>query len=148
MNNIVRQKSVPSEADGPPVSDQHVPTQKLKRVVPPKPRFSFLRRTAKLLQSRLQRRVPPVLQLTAVECGAASLAMILGYYGRQTRVAEIRDGYGIGRDGLSALDIVKAARNYGMRVRAISLRGQIDEFRFVSLPAIIHWEFNHFMVVE
>ena len=59
-----------------------------------------------------------------------------------------RDGYGIGRDGLSALDIVKAARNYGMRVRAISVRGQIDEFRFVSLPAIVHWEFNHFMVVE
>ena len=61
---------------------------------------------------------------------------------------KIRDRYGIGRDGLTALDIVKAARNYGMRVRAISLRGQIDEFRFVSLPAIIHWEFNHFMVVE
>lgn len=148
MNNIVRQKSVPPETDGPPISDQHGPTQKLKRVVAPKPRFSFLRRAAKLLPSRLQRRVPPVLQLTAVECGAACLAMILGYYGRQTRVAEIRDGYGIGRDGLSALDIVKAARNYGMRVRAISLRGQIDEFRFVSLPAIVHWEFNHFMVVE
>jgi HlyB family type I secretion system ABC transporter len=74
--------------------------------------------------------------------------MILSYYGRKSRVAEIRDRYGIGRDGLTALDIVKAARNYGMRVRAISLRGQIDEFRFVSLPAIIHWEFNHFMVVE
>ena len=148
MNNIVRQNPVPPEKDTPPVSDQQVPTQKLKRVVPPRPRFRFLRSADSLLQSRLQRRVPPVLQLTAVECGAACLAMILGYYGRKTRVAEIRDGYGIGRDGLSALDIVKAARNYGMRVRAISLRGQIDEFRFVSLPAIVHWEFNHFIVVE
>ncbi|HEY4034728.1 MAG TPA: peptidase domain-containing ABC transporter [Ktedonobacteraceae bacterium] len=148
MKNIVRQKPVPPEADIPPVSDQQAPTQKLKRVVPSRPRFSFLRSTASFLQSSLRRRVPPVLQLTAVECGAACLAMILGYYGRKTRVAEIRDGYGIGRDGLSALDIVKAARNYGMRVRAISVRGQIDEFRFVSLPAIVHWEFNHFMVVE
>src|SRR5205807_1211375 len=51
-------------------------------------------------------------------------------------------------DGLSALGIVKAARSYGMRVRAISLQGQIDDFRFISLPVIVHWEFNHFMVVE
>ncbi len=148
MNNTVHQNPVPPENDVPPVSDQQVPTQKLKRVVPPRLRFRSLRSAASRLQSRLQRRVPPVLQLTAVECGAACLAMILGYYGRKTRVAEIRDGYGIGRDGLSALDIVKAARHYGMRVRAISLRGQIDEFRFVSLPAIVHWEFNHFIVVE
>ena len=89
MKNIVRQKPVPPEADIPPVSDQQAPTQKLKRVVPPRPRFSFLRSTASLLQSSLRRRVPPVLQLTAVECGAACLAMILGYYGRKTRVAEI-----------------------------------------------------------
>jgi ATP-binding cassette, subfamily B, bacterial len=149
MHNIVRQQFVPSEADVPAVSDQQAPTQKLQRVVPPQPRFSLIRSAVRQLRSRgRRRRVPPVLQLTAVECGAACLAMILGYYGRRTRVVEIRDAYGIGRDGLSALDIVKAARNYGMRVRAISLRGQIDEFRFVSLPAIVHWEFNHFMVVE
>ena len=148
MNNTARHNPIPPEKDVSPVADQQTPTQKLKRAAPLKPGFSFLQHAASLLQNRLQRRVPPVLQLTAVECGAACLAMILGYYGRKTRVAEIRDGYGIGRDGLSALDIVKAARNYGMRVRAISLRGQIDEFRFVSLPAIVHWEFNHFIVVE
>jgi len=109
---------------------------------------SFLRGVSSLWRTKVRRRVPPVLQLTAVECGAACLAMVLSYYGRQTRVTEIRNGYGIGRDGLSALDIVKAARSYGMRVRAISVRGQIDEFNFVSFPAIVHWEFNHFMVVE
>ncbi len=139
MNNTARHNPIPPEKDVSPVADQQTPTQKLKRATPLKPRFSFLQHAANLLQNRIQRKVPPVLQLTAVECGAACLAMILGYYGRKTRVAEIRDGYGIGRDGLSALDIVKAARNYGMRVRAISLRGQIDEFRFVSLPAIVHW---------
>ena len=148
MNNTVRQKFVPPEGNVPSVFDQQAPTQKLKRVKPPKPKFSFLHSAARFWQTMLRRRVPTVLQLTAVECGAACLAMILSYYGRKSRVAEIRDRYGIGRDGLTALDIVKAARNYGMRVRAISLRGQIDEFRFVSLPAIIHWEFNHFMVVE
>lgn len=148
MSNIIRQKPISPEADVSSVSDQQVTTQKRKRVVPPRPRFNFLRSVASFLQSSRRRRVPLVLQLTAVECGAACLAMILAYYGRKTRIAEIRDGYGIGRDGLSALDIVKAARNYGMRVRAVSLRGQIEEFRFVSLPAIVHWEFNHFMVVE
>jgi ATP-binding cassette subfamily B protein len=148
MKNTVRQKFVPPEKGVPSVFDQQTPTQKLKRVKPPRSKFSFLHSAARSWQTRLRRRVPSVLQLTAVECGAACLAMILSYYGRKSRVAEIRDRYGIGRDGLTALDIVKAARNYGMRVRAISLRGQIDEFRFVSLPAIIHWEFNHFMVVE
>ena len=148
MKNTVRQKFVPPEGNVPSVFDQQAPTQKLKRVKPPQPKFSFLHSATRFWQTMLRRRVPTVLQLTAVECGAACLAMILSYYGRKSRVAEIRDRYGIGRDGLSALDIVKAARNYGMRVRAISLRGQIDEFRFVSLPAIIHWEFNHFMVVE
>ena len=81
-----------------------------------------------------------------VECGAASLAMILSYYGRKSSVSEVRDHCGVGRDGLSALSIVKAARSYGLRVRAIAL--QEDDFRFVTLPAIIHWEFNHFLIVE
>src|SRR5439155_19241545 len=119
-----------------------------KRVVQQQPRPSLWHSVSSLWLRKLQRRVPPVLQMTAIECGAACLAMILSYYGRKTRVAEIRDLYGVGRDGLSALGIVKAARSYGMRVRAISLQGQIDDFRFVSLPAIVHWEFNHFMVVE
>jgi ATP-binding cassette subfamily B protein len=91
-------------------------------------------------------RVPQVTQMSEVECGAACLAMILQYYGRKTPVAEIRDRYGVGRDGLSALSIVKAARNYGLRVRAVSLPN--TDFRYVTLPAIIHWEFNHFIVVE
>jgi ATP-binding cassette, subfamily B, bacterial len=129
-------------------TEPQAPMQKQEPVVQQKPRSNILHGMASFWQSKLRWKVPLVLQLTAVECGAACLAMILSYYGRQTRVREIRDGYGIGRDGLSAMDIIRAARSYGMRVRAISLRGQIDEFRFVSLPVIIHWEFNHFMVVE
>jgi len=147
MNNIFYQKPVPPDTNVPPVSDQS-PTHKLKRVVPQRSQSGLWHRVSHLWSRKLRRRVPPVLQMTAIECGAACLAMILSYYGRKTKVAEVRDLYGVGRDGLSALGIVKAARSYGMRVRAISLQGQIDDFRFISLPVIVHWEFNHFMVVE
>jgi ATP-binding cassette, subfamily B, bacterial len=93
-----------------------------------------------------RRRVPVLQQISMVECGAACLAMVLSYYGRKTTISEVREQCGIGRDGLTALDIVKAARKYGARVRAVSLKE--NDFRFVALPAIVHWEFNHFIVVE
>lgn len=94
-----------------------------------------------------RRRLPVILQLNAVECGAACLAMILSYYGRQTRVSECRQQCGVGRDGLTAQTIAEAARHYGLRVKAYSV-GKLADFKHVSLPAIIHWKFNHFMVVE
>lgn len=93
-----------------------------------------------------RRKVPELLQMNAVECGAACLAMILSYYGRKTSVAEINKNTGVGRDGLSALSIVQAARRYGLKVRTISLEAK--DFHFVSLPAIVYWQFNHFLVVE
>jgi HlyB family type I secretion system ABC transporter len=91
-------------------------------------------------------RVPVVHQLSAVECGAACLSMILSYHGRETSLSECRERLGIGRDGVTALTIAKAARALGLRVKAYSL--QSPDFRFVTLPAIVHWEFNHFIVVE
>ncbi|HEX6292731.1 MAG TPA: peptidase domain-containing ABC transporter [Herpetosiphonaceae bacterium] len=97
--------------------------------------------------SRLgRRRVPVLLQLSAVECGAACLAMILSYYGRQTRVAECRDLCAIGRDGTTALTLAKVARQFGLRVKAYSL--EPAAFEHVPLPAIVHWDFKHFVVVE
>lgn len=96
-----------------------------------------------------RRKVPELLQMNSVECGAACLAMILNYYGRKTSVSEIYKSTGIGRDGLSALNIVRVARRYGLKVRTISLEAkEASDFRFVSLPAIVYWEFNHFLVVE
>lgn len=91
-------------------------------------------------------RVPVVHQLSAAECGAACLSMILSYHGRETSLSECRERLGIGRDGVTALTIAKAARALGLRVKAYSL--QSPDFRFVTLPAIVHWEFNHFIVVE
>lgn len=103
---------------------------------------------AKVVQRQLfrRRRIPVLYQMASVECGAACLAMILSYYGRQTSVSEVRDRCHVGRDGLSALDIVKAGRNYNLRVRAVTVRE--NTLKKVTLPAIVHWEFNHFMVVE
>src|SRR3989440_9922318 len=99
-----------------------------------------------MIQKMRRKRVPQLSQMSVAECGLACLAMVLTYFGRKTSISELRVHYGVGRDGVSALGIVRAARHYGMRVRAISL--QQNDFRFVKLPVIVHWEFNHFLVVE
>lgn len=93
-----------------------------------------------------RRQVPVLLQLSAVECGAACLAMVLSYYGRQTRVAECRLALDAGRDGVKALALAQTARSFGLRVKAFSL--EPSAFKDIPLPAIAHWEFNHFVVVE
>jgi ABC-type bacteriocin/lantibiotic exporter with double-glycine peptidase domain len=105
-----------------------------------------LSRWRQMLARLRPRRIPVLLQLSAVECGAACLAMLLSYYGHATTVADVRQRCQVGRDGLSALDLVKAARSYGLRVRAVSL--QEDDLSLISVPAIVHWEFNHFLIVE
>jgi ATP-binding cassette subfamily B protein len=113
---------------------------------PQKARQPPLARLRVLATSVGRRRVRPLLQMTEVECGLTCLAMVLAYYGRKVSVSDLRLQFGTGRDGASALNIVKAARHYGLRVRALSL--QHSEFRHMTLPAIVHWEFNHFVVVE
>lgn len=105
---------------------------------------SFSWRQTRLLFQR--RRLAELLQMNATECGAASLAMILNYYGHKISVSEVRQRCGSGRDGVSASTIVNAARLYGLRAQAISV--SLDEVRYVTLPAIVHWEFNHFVVLE
>lgn len=95
---------------------------------------------------RRLRRVPVVLQLTAVECGAACLAMILSHFGRPTAVAECRAACPIGRDGVTAQGLLDAARRLGLRGRAIAI--ELDRLPRLPLPAIVHWEFRHFVVLE
>lgn len=112
----------------------------------PQPQAVPLRAVRAAVKKVQKPRVPEIAQMSAVECGLASLAMVLSYHGRKTTIAELRAQSGLGRDGLSALSIVKIARNHNMRVRAISL--QQSDLRNVPLPAIVHWEFNHFLVVE
>ncbi|MFB8140919.1 cysteine peptidase family C39 domain-containing protein, partial [Streptomyces parvus] len=96
--------------------------------------------------SIIRRRVPVRLQSTSVECGVAALAMVLGYHGRSTAVAELRDRMVLSRDGASAASIARQARELGMKVRAF--RAEPDALRDLALPLIAHWGMNHFVVIE
>lgn len=94
-----------------------------------------------------RRRVPVVLQMNAVECGAACLAMVLGYHGRHASLADCRDSCAPGRDGVTARTIATSARSFGLQVKAYSVQSDAD-LKNVPLPAIIHWNFDHFLVLE
>lgn len=85
--------------------------------------------------------------MSATECGAACLAMILSYHGRHTEVDETRHYCRAGRDGINAETIMTSARKFGLRTKAYSIQDFAD-LRLISLPAIIHWKFNHFVVLE
>ena len=88
-------------------------------------------------------KMPMVMQMESVECGAASLTMILAYYGKWLPLEEVRAACGVSRDGSSAKDIVLAARNYGLEAEGYQVTPQaLDGMQ----PAIIHWNFNHFVV--
>lgn len=93
-----------------------------------------------------RRRVPVVLQTTAVECGLACLAMVLGFHRRFVPVRELRQSLGIGRDGASAGALVREARKHG--VQAQGFRADPSMLLGLPMPLIAHWGMNHFVVIE
>ena len=107
---------------------------------------SWRERTSAGLARFLPHRVPVILQMTEMECGAAALAMVESYHGRETRVDELRSLLEGGRDGVTAQAIARQARDHGLIVRAFSV--EPEELRHLPLPAILFWEFNHFVVLE
>ena len=90
-------------------------------------------------------KVPVVMQMEALECGAASLAMVLAYYDKWIPLEQVRLDCGVSRDGSTARNVLIAARNYGLKAEGFRCEPEVlrDEGKF---PCIVHWEFNHFVV--
>ncbi len=107
-------------------------------------RFPALHRLA---QQRRQGRIPYISQPSATDCGAACLAMVLASYGRHVRLDELRKLAQVDRGGADAMALLSAADQHGLRGRGIKI-DDVQDLRYLERGAILHWEFNHWVVFE
>lgn len=92
-------------------------------------------------------RVPVVMQLEALECGAATLTMLMAYYGKWVPLEEVRLACGVSRDGSNAKHLYLAAQHYGFNVKAMRMTPESLQTKG-QFPCIIHWNMNHFVVLD
>ncbi len=91
-------------------------------------------------------KTPTIYQMEATECGAASLSMIFGYFGKYIPLEQMRIETGVSRDGCNAANIMRCAKKYGLECHGY--RRELEALRSIDLPCIIHWNFDHFVVFE
>ncbi len=91
-------------------------------------------------------RTPLMLQMEDTECGAVCLGIVLAFFGRWVSVEELREACSVNRDGCDAADITRAARGYGLEAQG--WRREPEQLHDMTMPLIIFWEFNHFLVLE
>src|SRR5215472_11781891 len=93
-----------------------------------------------------RRRIPFIQQMSDTECGCACLAMVLGYFGKEVGLEEVRDVCGGSRDGMNALAVLNGANILGLRGRGVKV--EIEQVSLLESGTILHWEFQHFVVLE
>ncbi|MCV7250723.1 peptidase domain-containing ABC transporter [Mycobacterium hackensackense] len=95
---------------------------------------------------RRGRAIPFIAQAEMADCGAAALAMALGYHGRHVSLTEMHEATGTGRDGIDALRLAEAASSYGLRARGVAT--ELDDLKFLPRGTILHWGAAHFVVLH
>lgn len=91
-------------------------------------------------------KTPVMIQMDSSECGAVVLAMMLAYFHRYVPSSEVREACGVSRDGSKAINIIKAARKYGLEAHGLQL--SLEAVQELPPPFIVYWQFNHFLIVE
>ena len=92
------------------------------------------------------KKTPSVFQMEATECGAASLSMIFAYFGKFIPLEQMRIETGVSRDGCNAGNIMRAAKRHGLGCRGF--RKEPEALKQLEMPCLVHWNFNHFVVLE